>query len=119
MSKRSPSKLLQDMIGYARSGVKFVGDMSSEEFEADQKTYLAVTRAVEIVGEAAKGLPEGFRAAHPNIPWRKITGTRDILAHGYDIIEPSRLWDVARNDLPKLIDDLTAILESLESQSSD
>lgn len=114
MSKRSPAKLVRDMISYAREAVGFVEGISRQEFGANRMVYLAVTRSIEVVGEAAKGLPEDFRAAHSHIPWRKITGTRDILAHGYDILDPARLWAIAHDELPILIEQLVKILDTLE-----
>ena len=51
-------------------------------------------RLVEVIGEAVKRLPEDLRARHPEPPWRKIAGTRDYIAHGYDSVDYEVIWSV-------------------------
>ena len=71
---------------------------------------LALTRLMEIVGEAANRVSEATRQRYPQIPWRPIIGTRNRLAHGYDVVDIDILWDIVRNDLPPLIGQLGAIV---------
>jgi uncharacterized protein with HEPN domain len=63
---------LSDMLAYALKARNFVGLMTPDELLADEKTYLATVRAIEIVGEAARHVPDDFRARFPKIPWRQI-----------------------------------------------
>jgi len=60
------------------SGITF------EAFQADRKTFYAVTRALEIISEAARRLPGELRARHPELPWRAIMGAGNIYRHNYD-----------------------------------
>jgi uncharacterized protein with HEPN domain len=76
----------------------------------DSMLRLAVERTLEIVGEAARRVSPGFRAAHPEIPWRDIISQRNILAHEYGIVDATRLWDTAREDTRTLIEALDRIL---------
>ena len=57
--------------------------MSYEAFIADERTQDAVMRNIEIIGEAAKGIPDEVTAGAPENAWRNVRGMRDILAHGY------------------------------------
>lgn len=76
---------------------------------------LALTRLVEIVGEAASRLPAGTRNSIPNIPWTKVLGMRNVLVHGYDKIHPKLLWNTVVEDLPVLAQEVEAALQKLES----
>jgi uncharacterized protein with HEPN domain len=81
---------------------EYVADMSYDAFVNDRKTLDAVVRNLEVIGEAVKQLPEEFRAAHTTIPWRKIAGLRDILAHAYFGIDEQIIWDVVMTKVPDL-----------------
>ncbi|HEV3012644.1 MAG TPA: DUF86 domain-containing protein [Actinomycetota bacterium] len=80
-------------------------------FAADEVSQTAVVRWVEIIGEAARGLTEELRRAHPEVPWRQMVAMRNVLIHGYFDIDVDLVWSVAENDLPKLAAQVRAILE--------
>lgn len=80
---------------------------------ADEKTQDAVIRRFEVMGEAARRLPDAFQEAHPAIPWRKIVGMRNVLAHEYDDIALEILWDTIENQLGALEESIRPLLESL------
>ena len=71
---------------------------------------LALTRLLEIVGEAANRVSEDMQQRHPEVPWRQIVGLRHRLIHGYDAVDLDILWDIVRYDLPLLIAALEEIL---------
>jgi uncharacterized protein with HEPN domain len=73
----------RDIIASARKVVRYTTAMDLPAFKADERTYDAVVRNLEIIGEAVKQLPPDARALAPGIDWRKISGMRDILAHVY------------------------------------
>lgn len=69
-----------------------------------------VMRRIEIIGEAVRNLPESFTRAHPEIPWRRIAGTRDKLIHEYFGVDLPMTWEVVRRDLPALKAQISEIL---------
>ena len=95
--------LLLDMLLAARDGVGFLAGLGQTEFLASRLYQNAVIRALEIVGEAAAKVSAGFRAGHPEIPWREMTGMRHRLIHGYAEVRLDLVWTVARERLPPLI----------------
>jgi uncharacterized protein with HEPN domain len=92
-----------DMLDAARSVREFTTGIPQDEYLRDRKLQLAVERALEIIGEAARLVSPTFRAAHPGIPWQQIIGQRNVLAHEYGEINQERIWQVASRDVPELI----------------
>ncbi|MGQ0669899.1 MAG: HepT-like ribonuclease domain-containing protein [Actinomycetota bacterium] len=84
--------------------------MSRAVFGDDEKTQLAVARALEIMGEAASRLSEDERALYPQIPWQRIVGMRTFLAHEYFRVDLDTVWNVVTNQLPSLIEQLRAVV---------
>ena len=81
--------------------------LTRESFAQDTMRIDAVVRNLEIIGEAAKMIPESIRVEYPNIEWRKIAGLRDILAHHYFEVDLDIVWDLVQNKLPELERDLS------------
>jgi uncharacterized protein with HEPN domain len=77
---------------------------------------LAIERALEVIGEAANRLPMEFRDKYPDVEWRKIIGMRNVLIHGYDVVQHEVLWDTVQESIPTLLNQLTKILRDLEQQ---
>ncbi len=84
----------------ARTARDLVAGMSLETFLEDRRTQLAVERALELVGEAARRVSAGLRDAHPELPWRSIVGLRNVLVHDYGEIDAARVFAVAVRDIP-------------------
>ena len=98
-----------DMLAAARAVVKFVANKSLEDYVGDLLLRSAVERQVEIIGEAARRVSGEFQTSHPEIPWRPIIAQRHVLAHDYGEIVDERLWRVAVEYVPALIQQLEAI----------
>lgn len=88
--------------------------MTFEEFNHDKKTFLAVTRALEVIGEALKNVPDDFRNKYQGIPWREIIGFRNTVAHVYFGINSKIVYNSAKEDTKYLKTVLTEILDSFE-----
>ena len=82
-----------------------------ESFLKDETLQRAFVRSLEVIGEAAKKLPDHIRAGQSDIEWRKITGMRDRLIHDYFGVDYTIVWDVAVNKLPDLRIKLQALGE--------
>ena len=91
-----------DIIECCGKVSRYLGGMSYETFAADDRTRDAVTRNIEIIGEAAKNLPDEVIARAPEIEWRKIRGMRDVVAHGYFGLDQKVVWSVATTKLAEL-----------------
>jgi uncharacterized protein with HEPN domain len=91
------------MLSHAREAVALLGGRSQSDFNADRTAQLALTRLVEIIGEAANRVSPETRNRHARIPWRQIIDTRNRLIHGYDVIDLDILWSTITVDLPELI----------------
>jgi uncharacterized protein with HEPN domain len=110
---REPSLRLEDIIEAAAVIDEYLSGFDYKSFTEDRRTVDAVTRNLEIIGEAVKNLPEQLLATHPEIPWRAIAGFRDILAHAYFRSEDSIIWDAATIHNPPLILAANSMLKSL------
>lgn len=88
--------------------------MSRESFAADEKTIDAVVRNLEVIGEAARSLPEAVREKAQGIDWRKVVGLRDVLIHQYFGVDLEILWDIVLNKIPELEKAVTAVRQELE-----
>lgn len=75
--KRAYIDYLQDMLDNAKRAGRFTTGMDFGSFSKDDKTEYAVIRAVEIIGEAARNIPQDVRSKYPQIPWRDVAGMRD------------------------------------------
>ncbi|OHD63822.1 MAG: hypothetical protein A2176_11920 [Spirochaetes bacterium RBG_13_51_14] len=103
MKKREYRDFINDIIDSIHDIDQFIGDISYEEFVKDRKTINAVIRSIEIIGEAAKNIPDSVKDKNTAIPWKKMSGMRDKLIHGYFGIDYEILWKTVKDDLPPLI----------------
>jgi len=104
--------ILLDMLIASRRVIEFIGNQDRSAFQTDRKTQSAVLHQLLLIGEAAKRLSGDFRAQHPRIPWKAITGLRDRLIHAYDRVDLTVVWDTCREDIPKLIAFLDSVAPS-------
>ncbi|MEP6466149.1 MAG: DUF86 domain-containing protein [Parafilimonas sp.] len=119
MSEREVLLLLEDMRDAARKILSYTNNMSFEDFLADDKTIDAVVRNFEIIGEAAKRIPENFKTDHPEIEWRGMAGLRNRIIHEYFGVDYKTVWKIKEENIPELIDYIQQAIESLGAQSGD
>ena len=89
--------------------MRYTHGLKREQFFADERTYDAVLRNLEIIGEAAKNISEETKKKAPSIEWRKIAGFRDIVIHEYFGIDENILWDIITTKIAALRDQLNNI----------
>ncbi|MEM7534126.1 MAG: DUF86 domain-containing protein [Chloroflexota bacterium] len=111
-SKRDYLDYLSDIIEYTDAAISFVDGMSLEDFREDKKTIFAVVRALEVIGEATKHIPDSLRSQYPDVPWRSIAGTRDKLIHEYFGVNLVVVWHTVIDDLPSLHSSVDTILKN-------
>lgn len=97
---------IERITAYTKSG--------KESFFSGPIIQDAVIRNLEVIGEAAKRIPEDYRASLPAIPWRGITGLRDVLIHQYEVVNLAELWRIVEHDLPVLEETIRKILPPLD-----
>lgn len=103
---------LLDMLKAAKLAQEFVADVDWDTFQLDLMRQAAVTRQLEIIGEAARRISEESQAEISEIPWHQIIGMRNRIIHEYDRINLITLWDTIQLALPELIKTLESIVAS-------
>lgn len=111
MSRHDDSISMRQMLDHAREAVEMAESRSREDLDRDRTLNLALTRLVEIIGEAATRVSSATQAEHPDIPWPQIIGMRNRVIHAYDEVDLDILWDVIELDLPRLIEQLHGIVD--------
>jgi uncharacterized protein with HEPN domain len=84
-----------------------------DDFLNDKTTEHAVTRSLEIIGEAAKNVPDKIKKDNPKIPWKFMAGIRDKVIHGYFAINYEIIWDVIQHKLPELEPEIRSLCDSM------
>jgi uncharacterized protein with HEPN domain len=107
--RRDEASLL-DAAKFANNILELMEGIDQSTLETDLRTQSAVLYQLTILGEAIKRLSPGFREQHPDIPWRKIAGTRDKVTHQYDRVDFVIVWEVVQRDIPAFLAQLTPLL---------
>jgi uncharacterized protein with HEPN domain len=102
MTQRDYGDYIQDIAESIEDIENFVRGMTYTDFINDRKTFNAVVRSIEIIGEAAKNIPAIIRGRYPSLPWKKMSGMRDKLVHEYFGIDSEIVWKTINDDLPRL-----------------
>jgi len=110
---RDPKERLRDILE-AITAIDRYRDRGRSAFEQDELLQVWFLRHLQIIGEAARRLPEEIRHLAPDIPWHKIIGMRNILVHGYFAIHLDVVWDAVQRDVPLLKPAVEALLKKLE-----
>ncbi len=111
MRKRKYELYLYEIKEAVDSITEYTSEMTLEDFSEDKKTRDATIRNFEIIGEAARQLPEQIREKYPDIPWRDLTDFRNVIIHEYFGINNKILWDIIANEIPSLKEKIELIAE--------
>jgi len=105
---------IEDIIESVEKIKEFTSDMTYEEFLDDKRTVDAVLRNFEVLGEAAKNIPDRVKERHNKFPWREMSGMRDKLIHGYATIDLEIIWKTVTGDIPELHSKIAELKEELK-----
>jgi uncharacterized protein with HEPN domain len=101
---------LWDMLKAAQGVASSLQGLSFAQYATDENLRLATERRIEIIGEAARRISPDLKGAHPEIPWRLIVDQRNVMIHAYDEIETERIWALAQQDIPRLLEQLKKLM---------
>jgi uncharacterized protein with HEPN domain len=108
----STVELLRDVLREAEFLAAESGRITSDDFLGNEVLKRAFVRSIEVIGEAAKKVPEDARAECGEIEWKKMTGMRDRLIHDYGGVDYLIVWDVAAHKAPTLANQLRFIIQA-------
>ncbi len=106
---------LEDILISVEKITRFVKGISYESFITNEMLLDAVLFNLEVLGEAAKHIPEEIRKRYPTIEWRSISGLRNIIVHQYFRLNLRIIWDTVQNELPTLRRSIADILAQEEA----
>ena len=112
---RDPTLYLKDILNAIEAIERFTEGIDYEAFRQDDMRSSAVIRKFEIIGEAAKHIPDPIKQENPDIPWRSMAGFRDRLIHFYFGIKYELVWETIRVELPRIKPKLKQILQELQN----
>jgi uncharacterized protein with HEPN domain len=112
--KRGDLTRARHALDAARKALALVRGRSRADLDTDETLFLAVTRVLEIMGEAAASVSTEFRQEHPEVPWRKMVALRNRLIHGYFEIDPDIIWETLTESVPPVVEPLERIVQTVE-----
>jgi uncharacterized protein with HEPN domain len=92
---------------------EYVKDKNKSDFLKSKQLQDSIVRRIEIIGEAVKNIPDDFKENNNKIPWKKISGMRDILIHQYFALDLNLTWEVIKKEIPKLKKQLISIINEM------
>jgi uncharacterized protein with HEPN domain len=114
---RDISERLRDIQEAIRQINKYT-ELGRQSFDQDELIRIWVIHHLEIIGEAARSIPQEFKNDHLEVPWKQISRMRNVLIHIYFGVDPDIIWEVVEHDLPVLKSSVDTILASQEGTSN-
>jgi uncharacterized protein with HEPN domain len=112
--KRNHLMFLEDVLESMNRIETYLTGVTYNQFIENQLIIDATIRNLEVIGEASKYIPEEIKERYPMIPWRKMTGLRNILIHEYFGIDEENVWEIASNNLPQTKQEIEKIIKDLK-----
>lgn len=113
---RDHRQFLNDILDCCEAVATWCRGMDKSALFSDRKTRDAVLRNIELIGEAARHIPEEWKATQPAVPWSNIVGTRNFLAHVYFNVDPDIVWNIVTVELPRLKAAVMQIISNLDER---
>ena len=115
MSRHDAGVTLAQLLDFIREARQLAAGTAIDKILHDQLTLRAFERVMELVGEAVKRLPGDVKEEAPEIPWKKISGMRDVISHGYEDVQYEVLWDAVQLQFPELEKTVHRLLDKYRS----
>jgi uncharacterized protein with HEPN domain len=116
MSERTPGIFLDDILLAIAKIDDYTAKLTEAEFKQKDIVIDAVLRNLEVIGEAAKNIPETLRQQHPHIPWQRIVGLRNVVIHAYFNVDLDIVWQIIQVNLPTVKGDIQQMRENLPNE---
>jgi uncharacterized protein with HEPN domain len=111
---RDPKERIEDILS-AISAIERYRNRGAAALRQDEMLQVWFLWHLQLIGEAARALPESVRALGPDVPWSKIIGMRNILVHGYFEVDTDIVWNAVNNDIPMLKPAVERLLSRLRA----
>lgn len=112
--KKDPKIFIEHILESIARIEEYTKEITKDEFLSSSKIQDAVIRRIEVIGEAVKNIPDEMKQKYPYMPWRKMTGMRDILIHEYFGVDLELTWRVVKEDITDLKKRMLRVKEDLE-----
>ena len=114
--KRSYLEYIRDIRDAMETACAFIDGMEYSEYVKDLKTNMAVERAITIIGEAARNVPDEIRKRFPTIPWADMVGMKNFVTHAYFRVDRETVWKTITVVIPDLLPSINCCLNELEQE---
>jgi uncharacterized protein with HEPN domain len=116
MKGKTHRLFVEDILESMDKIQRYTKGLTYEGFVKDEMVVDAVIRNIEIIGEAARNIPEDVREKYPDVPWRRMIGLRNIAVHEYFGVDLSIVWEITTKNLPETRAMIAAILKSFDQE---
>jgi len=113
MSQRTYRIFLDDILGAIEKIDRYMAALSEEEFKEADIVVDAVLRNLEVIGEAARNIPDNLRQQYSHIPWQRIVGLRNVVIHAYFNVDLNIIWQIIKANLPAVKEDIAKMRDDL------
>ena len=113
---RAYREYLSDILTAIEAIETNISDLTFEEFTADTNRVKAVVLDLVVIGEASNHIPVDIQARAPGVEWAKIIGLRNMIVHGYWLLNTRAIWETARHDVPVLREQIEALIKELDTE---
>ena len=119
MTNRPARVRLEDLKQAMARIRQYTAGFTYDEFIKDEKTMDAVLRNLEVIGEAARNVPEELRGKYPDVEWHRMIGLRNIISHEYFGVDMQIIWEVATRNVPETEPLVADMLDRLAHEPND
>ena len=115
--KRDYLLFLEDILSAIDKIERYTNDLTFEGLSQNEMAADAILRNFEIIGEAAKNVPERVRRKYPFVEWKEAIGFRNVLIHDYFGIDLEAVWDTVRKNIPSLKSNIMKVVRAAQSDA--